>query len=460
MIGGHTDDVDLVDPALHQPFEQRRPALVDALKTAVRRRVGALVEDRLDWAGVQIRMELRAGGSSNAVRWPGRRIIRPVGEMITRIDMEIFGRHHVPIARLRTEISVDRWREGGGACHGQRTARTEISLHVDDDQRSHTTQGKPGRLCAGQWGNPDTMLIRRIARPLLSAAFIGQGVDSLLNPKQAAEAAAPAVDGLRTLPDPVGSRVPADPQTLAQINAAVQIGGGLLLATGRSPRVASAALALTVLPANVGAKNMFWNENDPQRKADKRKDFLTDLSLFGGLLIAAADTAGKPSLGWRGRRAAQRLSERVSSALPGSDDGLLDSDLGEKIARGLHAGAEHGRELASTAAERSAPYAEAALERGRELASTAAERGAPLAKAARKRGEKLAETARVRGAELAETALHHGGEFAETARARGSELADSAVELVGDRFDSHHKGHHNGGRKARRKARKLRRKLG
>jgi len=29
------------------------------------------------------------------------------------------------------------------------------------------------------------MLIRRIARPLLSIAFIGQGVDSLLNPKSA-----------------------------------------------------------------------------------------------------------------------------------------------------------------------------------------------------------------------------------------------------------------------------------
>jgi len=66
---------------------------------------------------------------------------------------------------------------------------------------------------------------------------------------------------------------------------------------------------------------------------------------------------------------------------------------------GLQVGAERGRELASTAAERSAPYAEAALERGRELANTAAERGKPMAKKARKRGEKLADTARVLGAE-------------------------------------------------------------
>jgi uncharacterized membrane protein YphA (DoxX/SURF4 family) len=276
------------------------------------------------------------------------------------------------------------------------------------------------------------MLIRRIARPLLSAVFVGQGVASLLNPKAAAEAAAPTVDGLRALPDPVGSNVPADAQTFAQITAAVQVGGGILLATGKMPRLASAALALTVLPANLGA-HMFWNETDPQRKAEKRQALLTDLSLLGGLMIAAADTEGKPSLGWRGRRAAERLSERVSSALPGSDDGLLDSDVAERIVRGLQVGAERGRELASTAAEKSAPYAEAALERGRELASTAAERSAPYAEAARKRGEKLASTARARGAELAESAREHGGAFADTALARGSDLADSALERVDER---------------------------
>jgi uncharacterized membrane protein YphA (DoxX/SURF4 family) len=283
------------------------------------------------------------------------------------------------------------------------------------------------------------MLIRRIARPLLSVAFIGQGVDSLRNPSSAAEAAAPAVGGLQALPDPIGSSIPSDPRTFAQINAAVQIGGGLLLATGKMPRVASAALAFTVLPANLGA-HMFWNETDKQLKAQKRREFLSDLSLLGGLMIASADTAGRPSLGWRGRRAAERLSERVSSALPGSDDSDF---LGEKIAHGLQIGAERGRELASTAAEKSAPYAETALERGRELASIAAEKSAPLAKKARKRGEELASTARVRGAELADIAAARGGYLADEAVARGSHLADVARERVGEEI--------GGGRKRKRK---------
>ncbi|MDT5349489.1 MAG: hypothetical protein QOH91_2776 [Mycobacterium sp.] len=300
------------------------------------------------------------------------------------------------------------------------------------------------------------MLIRRIARPMLSAVFIGQGVDSLLHPQRAAEAAAPALDGLQAMPDSVSSNVPSDPETFAKITAAVQIGGGLLLAAGRMPRLASAALAVTVIPANLGA-HMFWNESDPERKAEQRRAFLADVSLVGGLIIASADTAGKPSLGWRGRRAAERLSETVSSRLPGADgasDGLLDSDLGERIVHGLQAGAERGRELAGTAAERSAPYAEAALQRGRELASTAAERSAPyaeaalergrelagtaadrsapLAKAARKRGEKLASTARERGLEFAETAREQGSQFADTAVERGSQWADRARDRIDD----------------------------
>jgi uncharacterized membrane protein YphA (DoxX/SURF4 family) len=289
------------------------------------------------------------------------------------------------------------------------------------------------------------MVLRRIARPLLSVAFIGQGVNSLLNPKSAAQAAAPAVDGLHSLPDPLGSRIPSDPETVARINAAVQVGGGLLLATGKLPRVASAALALTVLPANLG-RHSFWNEPDPELKGQKRQQFLTDLSLVGGLLIASADTAGKPSLGWRGRRAAERLSERVSSALPGSDDTDF-AELGEKIAHGLQIGAERGRELASAAAERSAPYAEAALERGREFASTAAERSAPYAEAALERGRELASTAaersaplakkaRKRGEKLADTARVRGADFADTAVARGTDFADAARERVGDEIKS------------------------
>jgi len=229
------------------------------------------------------------------------------------------------------------------------------------------------------------MLIRRIARPMLSAAFISRGIDALRSPKPAADAARPALDGLSKLPDPVGTNVPSNAETVARVNAAIQIGGGLLLASGRLPRVAAAALALTVVPGSLGA-HMFWRESDPQRKADERRAFLTDVSLIGGLIIAAVDTEGKPSLGWRGRRAAHMVSEAVATALPvGADTGgaLIDSALAERVGHGLQVGAERGREFAHVARERGAEWAEIARERAPELAETARERGAEFADVAR-----------------------------------------------------------------------------
>ena len=164
----------------------------------------------------------------------------------------------------------------------------------------------------------------------------------------------------------------------------MQIGGGLLLATGKLPRLASAALALSVVPGSLGG-HMFWSESDPQRKADERRAFLTDVSLIGGLIIAAVDTEGKPSLGWRGRRAAHKVSEAVTAALPaGAATGgaLADSALAEKVGHGLQVGAERGRELAHVARERGADWAEVARERAPVLAEAARERGAEFAEVA------------------------------------------------------------------------------
>ena len=53
-----------------------------------------------------------------------------------------------------------------------------------------------------------------------------------------------------------------------------------------NPRIASAALAFTVVPGSLGG-HLFWSESDPERKAQKRRDLLTDLSLLGGLTYGA-----------------------------------------------------------------------------------------------------------------------------------------------------------------------------
>ncbi|KMO79076.1 DoxX [Mycolicibacterium obuense] len=278
---------------------------------------------------------------------------------------------------------------------------------------------------------------------MLSAVFISRGVEALRSPKPAAQSTQNTLDGLSKLPDPVSTNLPSDAETVARINAAVQIGGGLLLATGKLPRVASAALALTVVPGSLGGHN-FWNQTDPQRKAEERRAFVTDISLIGGLIIAAVDTEGKPSLGWRGRRAARKAADAVTAALPvgaAAGGSLADSELAEKVGHGLQAGAERGREFAHIARERGGELAEVARERGGELAEVARERGGELAEVARerggewavlarKRGEEFADAARDRAPDLADAARERAQRSAEIARERAAELADTAGSEV------------------------------
>jgi uncharacterized membrane protein YphA (DoxX/SURF4 family) len=312
------------------------------------------------------------------------------------------------------------------------------------------------------------MLVRRIARPLLSAAFIGQGVEALRDVKPAAEVVQPTLDAAQALPSSVADQIPDNAVTVARINAAVQIGGGLLLATGRIPRVASALLAATVIPGNLG-KHMFWDETDPALKAEKRRGFLTDLSLIGGLVLASADTAGKPSLGWRGRRAGRRVAERVSAVLPSSHDALIDAELADKLSHGVQTGVDRGREMAETAYDRAAPLAATAYERSAKALRKAEDRAAPLAaqaygrsayalqKGADKAAPLAAEAyersalALQRGADKAAPlaaeayersayALQKGADkaapLAAEARRRGTELAETAIEQGGDQLSS------------------------
>lgn len=308
------------------------------------------------------------------------------------------------------------------------------------------------------------MLIRRIARPLLSVAFIGQGVDALRNPKPAADAARPALEGMRQLPDPIGTNLPSSAENFARVNAAVQIGGGLLLATGKMPRLASAALAFTVVPGSMGG-HMFWNQPDPERKADERRAFMTDLSLLGGLIIAAVDTEGKPSLGWRGRRAARKVSEAVTAALPvgaASGGALADSAFAEKLGHGLHAARERGAELADVARDRAPELAEAARERAAGLAEIARERGPEIAEAARERAAELADVARDRAPEFADAARGRAVEWADVTRERAPEIAEAARDraetargLAGDWADTARKET----KKVKKEAKKQRRRV-
>lgn len=152
------------------------------------------------------------------------------------------------------------------------------------------------------------MLVRRIARPLLAAIFVSGGVAALKAPGPHAQVADPvAPKAARSLPAPL----PEDPETLVKIDAGVKVVAGLALATGHLPRLAALALAGSLVPTTLAA-HRFWEEEDEEARLQQQLHFTKNLSLLGGLLLAAVDTGGKPSVGWRARRAAAGVGETVS----------------------------------------------------------------------------------------------------------------------------------------------------
>lgn len=155
--------------------------------------------------------------------------------------------------------------------------------------------------------------VRGLARALLGGLFIAAGAQAIMHPKRYAAQVEPLADQVAPLLLKIDSRLPTEPKTLVQLNGAVQLGAGLLLATGVAPRPAAAVLAGTLLPATV-VNHPFWKMNHPAERREAQIHFAKNLGLLGGLFLAAVDTAGSPSLRWRAQRALESAKKRVTTS--------------------------------------------------------------------------------------------------------------------------------------------------
>ena len=142
-------------------------------------------------------------------------------------------------------------------------------------------------------------LLRVVARPLLAAPFIADGVDALRHPYEHVEHAA----SVRPLIDKATGAAGLEPLTDEQlalatrVTSAVTVLAGLRFATGRHPR--SAALCLAAIGAPMALVHM--PTPGAMRKLPKdhakslRARALGKLGLVGGVLIASTDRVGQPS---------------------------------------------------------------------------------------------------------------------------------------------------------------------
>ena len=156
------------------------------------------------------------------------------------------------------------------------------------------------------------MLVRRIARPLLASSFIYGGIDTLRNPQTRVPGARPVVETIteqadKTLP----VEVPRDVEQWVKIDAGIKVGAGTLFALGKLPRLSALAMAGSIVPTTL-AGHRFWEMEDGPQRAQQQIHFLKNLGLLGGLILAAVDTEGAPSLGWRAKRIARRARQKAT----------------------------------------------------------------------------------------------------------------------------------------------------
>lgn len=140
--------------------------------------------------------------------------------------------------------------------------------------------------------------VRGAARVMLSALFVLSGARAVVDPE-------PLVPRARRVTDRIGPwltkmtpAAPTDARSLVQINGAAQLLGGVMLATGLAPRPAAALLAGTLVPTTL-AGHPYWTFSDAEERRTHQIHFMKNVGLIGGLLLAALDTQGRPSLRWR-----------------------------------------------------------------------------------------------------------------------------------------------------------------
>ena len=159
-------------------------------------------------------------------------------------------------------------------------------------------------------------MIRKLARPMLASVYIADGVNTVTKASEHAKGAEKVAGALKSvLPAQYASFIPSDPETLAKIGGGVKIGAGSTFALGKAPRLSAALLAGSSVATLLG-RNAFWEAKNESEKARQRNGALTNVALLGGVLIAAADTEGKPGLAWRAQDAAKRSKKNIQQALP------------------------------------------------------------------------------------------------------------------------------------------------
>ena len=130
--------------------------------------------------------------------------------------------------------------------------------------------------------------LRPAARIFTGSTYVLLGFDALRAPGARVEQAGPLLATVRK-----AVPLPEDDELVVRANAAVQVVCGALLMAGRAPRLASLALAGSLIPTTL-AGHSYWTIEDPDVRKIQRIQFHKNLAMIGGLLFSALDEPRTP----------------------------------------------------------------------------------------------------------------------------------------------------------------------
>ena len=130
--------------------------------------------------------------------------------------------------------------------------------------------------------------LRPAARIFTGSTYVLLGFDALRAPGARVEQAGPVLAAVRK-----AVPLPEDDELVVRANAAVQVVCGALLMAGRAPRLASLALAGSLIPTTL-AGHSYWTIEDPDVRKIQRIQFHKNLAMIGGLLFSALDEPRTP----------------------------------------------------------------------------------------------------------------------------------------------------------------------
>lgn len=268
-------------------------------------------------------------------------------------------------------------------------------------------------------------LARRAARAALAASFISGGLDQLRHPQPKAGPASP-------IAKPIADRVPQlpnDPESLVKLDGAIKVAGGLGLVFGPFARPSALLLAGSLVPTTLAA-HRFWETTDPDQRVSDQVEFFKNVSLIGGLLIAALDTGGRPSVPYVAGKAVHAAADTVG----GAADAVGETVTGAASALAGAAGAVAAG--AGKVSRRSAKKAAKAARKADALRAVAAAKAAKSAKASAKAAKRskadskaAGKAAKAKGAALTASVAAKGAAVSASTAAKEGALA--AKEKVG-----------------------------